>query len=106
MATMCQNLYFSIAAVQALGGIVVPIHPESTDNELKKILNDSKTEVLIAEDQQQVDTFLTVEADCNIKKIIYLDGRGMSTYQNENLGSYDDLVTNQIITVLKMILIL
>ena len=88
------KLIFSIAAVQALGGIVVPIHPESTDNELKKILNDSKTEILIAEDQQQVDTFLTVEADCNIKKIIYLDGRGMSTYQNEKLGSYDDLVAN------------
>ena len=88
------KLIFSIAAVQALGGIVVPIHPESTDNELKKILNDSKTEILIAEDQQQVDTFLTVEADCSIKKIIYLDGRGMSTYQNENLGSYDDLVEN------------
>jgi len=88
------KLIFSIAAVQALGGIVVPIHPESTDNELKKILNDSKTEILIAEDQQQVDTFLTVEADCSIKKIIYLDGRGMSTYQNEKLGSYDDLVAN------------
>jgi len=51
------KLIFSISAIQALGGIVVPIHPESTGNELKKILSESKSEILIAEDQQQVDTF-------------------------------------------------
>ena len=55
------KLIFSISAIQALGGIVVPIHPESTGNELKKILNESKSEILIAEDQQQVDTFLSIE---------------------------------------------
>ena len=89
------RLIFSIAAAQILGAIVVPIHPESTSEELKKIINNSETEVLIAEDQQQVDTFLEVEAECNVKKIIYLDGRGMSTYKNEKLISYDALVTNQ-----------
>jgi len=54
------KLIFSISAIQALGGIVVPIHPESTGNELKKILSESKSEILIAEDQQQVDTFLSI----------------------------------------------
>ena len=31
------KLIFSIAAIQALGGIVVPVHPDSTDIELTKI---------------------------------------------------------------------
>ena len=88
------KLIFSISAVQALGGIVVPIHPESTGEELKKIINTSKIEILIAEDQQQVDTFLDIEADCNLKQVIYLDGRGMSTYKNDKLSSYDNLVEN------------
>ena len=88
------KLIFSISAIQALGGVVVPIHPESTSEELKKILNSSKAETLIAEDQQQVDTFLTVENDCNVKNVIYLDGRGMTTYKNDKLNSYDNLISN------------
>jgi long-chain acyl-CoA synthetase len=71
---------------------VVPIHPESTGEELEKILAGSKAEILIAEDQQQVDTFLDIKSDCGIKSLIYLDGRGMSTYSNDILFSYDNLI--------------
>ena len=87
------KLIFSIAAVQTLGGIVALIHPESTHGELKTILNNSNAEILIAEDQQQVDTFLKVESECNVKKIVYLDGRGMTSYDNSKLNSYDSLVS-------------
>ena len=87
------KLIFSIAAVQTLGGIVALIHPESTEGELKTILNNSNAEILIAEDQQQVDTFLKVESECNVKKIVYLDGRGMATYDNSKLNSYDNLIS-------------
>ena len=87
------KLIFSIAAVQTLGGIVALIHPESTEGEIKTILNNSNAEILIAEDQQQVDTFLKVESECNVKKIVYLDGRGMATYDNSKLNSYDNLVS-------------
>ena len=87
------KLIFSIAAVQTLGGIVALIHPESTEGELKTILNNSNAEILIAEDQQQVDTFLKVESECNVKKIVYLDGRGMTSYDNSKLNSYDSLVS-------------
>ena len=87
------KLIFSIAAVQMLGGIVALIHPESTQGELKTILNNSNAEILIAEDQQQVDTFLKVESECNVKKIVYLDGRGMTSYDNSKLNSYDSLVS-------------
>ena len=87
------KLIFSIAAVQMLGGIVALIHPESTQGELKTILNNSNAEILIAEDQQQVDTFLKIESECNVKKIVYLDGRGMTSYDNSKLNSYDSLVS-------------
>ena len=85
------KLIFSIAAIQTLGGIVVPIHPECTSVELKKILSESKTEFLISEDQQQVDTYLDIESDCPVKSVIYLDGRGMVNYKNDKLHSYDEL---------------
>ena len=87
------KLIFSIAAIQTLGGVVALIHPESTESELTTILNNSKAKVLIAEDQQQVDTFLRVESDCNLDTIVYLDGRGMSSYENSKLNSYDELVS-------------
>ena len=41
------KLIFSIAAIQSLGAIVVPIHPESTGEELEKVLAISKAEILI-----------------------------------------------------------
>jgi long-chain acyl-CoA synthetase len=88
------KLIFSIAAIQTLGGIVVPIHPESTSIELKKILSESKTEFLISEDQQQVDTYLDIESECLVKSVIYLDGRGMTNYKNDKLHSYDELTSN------------
>jgi long-chain acyl-CoA synthetase len=88
------KLIFSIAAIQTLGGIVVPIHPESTSIELKKILSESKTEFLISEDQQQVDTYLDIESECLVKSVIYLDGRGMINYKNDKLHSYDELTSN------------
>ena len=87
------KLIFSIAAIQTLGGVVALIHPESTESELTTILNNSKAKVLIAEDQQQVDTFLRIESDCNLDIIVYLDGRGMSSYENSKLNSYDELVS-------------
>ena len=89
------KLIFSIAAIQALGGIVVPVHPDSTDEELAKILNDSKAEILIAEDQQQVDTYLRIESSTQIKNVIYLDGRGMSAYNMDVLHSYDEISSNK-----------
>jgi len=92
------KLIFSIAAIQAVGGIVVPVHPDSTDDELTKILNDSKAEILIAEDQQQVDTYLKIENSTSVNNVIYLDGRGMSTYKNDKLHSYDELSSGVDIT--------
>ena len=89
------KLIFSIAAIQALGGIVVPVHPDSTDEELAKILNDSKAEILIAEDQQQVDTYLRIESSTQVKNVIYLDGRGMSAYNMDVLHSYDEISSNK-----------
>ena len=90
------KLIFSIAAIQTLGGIVVPVHPDSTDVELTKILNDSKAEILIAEDQQQVDTYLRVESSSQVKNVIYLDGRGMSSYNMDKLYSYDKLSSMEV----------
>jgi long-chain acyl-CoA synthetase len=89
------KLIFSIAAIQALGGIVVPVHPDSTDEELAKILNDSKAEILIAEDQQQVDTYLRIESITQVKNVIYLDERGMSEYNMDVLHSYDEISSNK-----------
>ena len=85
------KLVFTIAAVQSLGGIIVPIHPEATATELTKILNDASAEILVAEDQQQVDTFHVAEADCKIKDVIYLNGRGLTNYKNANLYSFDEI---------------
>ena len=89
------KLIFSIAAIQALGGIIVPVHPDSTDEELAKILNDSKAEILIAEDQQQVDTYLRIESITQVKNVIYLDERGMSEYNMDVLHSYDEISSNK-----------
>jgi long-chain acyl-CoA synthetase len=87
------TLIFSISAIQSLGGIVVLIHPESTKEELSKILLSSNVDFLIAEDQQQVDRYIEVASECNLKKVIYLDSRGLSSYDNSNLVAFDDITS-------------
>ena len=86
------ELYWSVLATQALGGIPVPLYQDSIEKELVYILDHSEARVAVAEDQEQVDKLLNVRARCpRLEFIVYVDARGLRGYSEPGLLSLAEL---------------
>lgn len=86
------QLYFAMIAAQCLGAVVVPIHPDSSTQELVTALNNCQAKFAIVQDQQQVDALYGVIKQCeNLTEVIYNDGRGMREYDHTHLNSFEQL---------------
>ncbi|MFH1345883.1 MAG: AMP-binding protein [Pseudomonadota bacterium] len=84
--------FWSQIAAQAAGGRAVSIYPDSTSAEVKYMLVDSDAKYLIAQDQEQVDKALEIIADCPaLRSVIYWDERGLWSYDNPVLRTFNDL---------------
>lgn len=85
-------LYFSILAVQSLGAVPVPLHSDSTTEELKGLLDNCEAKFAVLQDQQQVDAIYgAIQGLPNLKEVIYFDVRGMQDYDQTHLKSYVEL---------------
>ena len=86
------ELYLAMIAVQALGAIPVPVHPDSNTEELVSCLNNCQAKFAIVQDQQQVDALYDVIDQCqNLSELIFHDGRGMQEYDHTHLSSFEEL---------------
>lgn len=84
------ELYFAMIAVQCLAAVPVPIHPDSSSEELVSFINDCDAKFAIMQDQQQVDALYGVMDQCqNLKEVIYNDERGMQEYDHSHLKSLE-----------------
>ena len=81
-----------IAAV-AVRAITVGLYPTNPATEVEYLLGDSGSTVHLAEDQEQVDkVFASPTASDALKRIVYLEPRGLTAYDDERLISWDDLL--------------
>jgi long-chain acyl-CoA synthetase len=86
-------LYADVGAV-ACRAITIGLYPTNPATEVRYLLQDSGARILIAEDQEQVDKALEVEADCpDLVHIVYLEPRGVRDYDHPKLMAWDDFVT-------------
>ena len=86
------QLYWSVMAVQALGGVPVPLYQDSIEKELAYIVEHAEVRFAIAEDQEQVDKLLSVKAQCAwLEYVVYDDPRGMRSYRQPALLSLAEL---------------
>lgn len=86
------QLYWSMLATQALGGVPVPLYQDSIEKEMQYILDHAEAKFAIVEDQEQVDKLLHVKAQCpRLEYIIYDDPRGLRTYTEPFLLSLERL---------------
>ena len=86
------ELYLSMLAVQCVGALPVPIHPDSGTKELISFLNNCEAKIAIVQDQQQVDALYNVIDQCtNLSEVIYNNGRGMVEYDHTHLSSFEQL---------------
>ena len=86
------RLYFTMTAVQCLGGIPVPMYQDAAAAELTFVFSDAEIRYAVVEDQEQVDKVLEIrEKVRHLQHIFYDDGRGLRNYQQPGLQSYEAL---------------
>jgi long-chain acyl-CoA synthetase len=84
---------FGDVGTVALRAITMGLYPTNPAAEVRYLLQDSGSKVLIAEDQEQVDKALAVERDCpDLQHIVYLEPRGVRDYDHPKLLAWDDFL--------------
>lgn len=87
------RLYWTMAAVQALGGIPVPMYQDAVADEMKFVLDHASARFAVVENQEQVDKLLQVWDDCPaLETVIYDDERGMRKYAQTFLHNMNTLL--------------
>jgi long-chain acyl-CoA synthetase len=86
------RLYFTMTAVQCLGGIPVPMYEDATAAEMAFVFDNAEIYFAVVEDQEQVDKVLEIrEKVPHLQQIFYDDARGLRHYQQPGLQSYEAL---------------
>jgi long-chain acyl-CoA synthetase len=86
------QLYWGMCAAQCLGGIPVPLYKDMVADELQYVLEHAGVQMVLAEDQEQVDKVMEVQAQCpHLDNIIYDDERGMRDYDHNHLHNFGKL---------------
>ncbi len=84
------RLYWSMTAVQAAGGIPVPVYQDSVAEEMKFIYEHAEARFGIVEDQEQVDKVLEImEGLPGLEHVIYDDTRGLRNYDQSFLHDFE-----------------
>lgn len=79
-------------AIQAAGGMVVGLFPDSIPSELKYIIDHSDSKFVIARDQEQVDKIFSIKNELpKVEKVIYWEYKGMTKYTDTILMRFDQL---------------
>jgi long-chain acyl-CoA synthetase len=87
------RLYWSMCAVQVLGGVPVPLYQDAVAQEMVFVLLDADIRIAIVEDQEQVDKLLEVRDQCpRLAHIVYDDPRGMRHYTQTFLHGMDEVL--------------
>ncbi len=80
-------------AIQGIQAVSVGLYSTNPAPEVEYLLGHSESKVLIAEDQEQVDKALAVREKLpQLQKIIYVEPRGVSTYDDPMLLSWEDFL--------------
>jgi len=86
------RLYWSMCAIQALGGVPVPLYADSVAEEMAYVLAHAELVAAVVEDQEQVDKLRSVSSEVpGLKTVIYDEPRGLRDYDHTNLHSFEDV---------------
>ncbi len=81
---------FADVGANAIRAITMGLYPTNPAPEVAYLLQDSGSKILIAEDQEQVDKALEVEAECpELAVIVYLEPRGVREYDHPKLMDWE-----------------
>jgi len=85
--------FWAELAVQSAGGAAVGIFTDCLPEEVKYYAEHSDSVFAVVHDQEQVDKFIEIKKDLpGMKKVIYWDPKGLWTYNDPILLSFDEVV--------------
>ena len=89
------RLYLMFIAVQALGGIPVPMYQDAVADEMGYVLRDAGVRFAFAENQEQLDKLLEVRSKNEapeLEQLFYDDPRGLRNYNDKDMQSIEALM--------------
>ncbi|WP_334265867.1 AMP-dependent synthetase/ligase [Bradyrhizobium symbiodeficiens] len=73
------------------GGVSSGIYPTDASSQVEYLVNDSRTKVIFAEDEEQLDKILACRARCaSLQRIIVFDMEGLSGFSDDMVMSLDE----------------
>ena len=87
------RLFSAMAAIQSIGGVVVPLFTDTNSQEIASPIQVANIAFVFAENQEQVDKLLGLMPQCpSLRRVFYDDELGMRHYRQNQLLSYEALV--------------
>ncbi|WP_274631090.1 AMP-binding protein [Arvimicrobium flavum] len=87
------RLYAAMLAVQALGGVPVPLYQDAVADEWVFPINNADVRFAIVEDQEQVDKIFEISDRCpQLRHLYYDEPRGLRNYSSPGLASLASLM--------------
>ncbi|MGZ5332040.1 MAG: AMP-dependent synthetase/ligase, partial [Solirubrobacterales bacterium] len=84
---------FADVGALAARAVSLGLYPTNPPAEVRYLLDDGGARILVAEDQEQVDKALEVKGDLDkLERIVYLEGRGVTQYDDPMLVSWRELL--------------
>jgi len=88
----CPEWLYADLAIECGGGRTVGVYPTSPASQVKYIVHHSESKFIIVEDQEQTDKILEVKNNLlTLKKIIVIDVKGLSYYEEPLIISFKDV---------------
>jgi long-chain acyl-CoA synthetase len=85
--------FWAQLAAQSAGGVVTGVFSSSGAKEVKYFLEHSDAKIVVAQDQEQVDKILEIKDELPLlMKVIYWDAKGLRSYDDPILASFDSIV--------------
>ena len=89
------RLYASMLAVQALGGVPIPLYQDAASTEFAFPIQNAEVAFAIVENQEQVDKLLEIRPQCpTLARIWFDDPRGLRQYDEPGLAPLDALLAD------------
>jgi long-chain acyl-CoA synthetase len=87
------QLYWACLAIQALGGIPVPLYQDAIADELGYAIDHAGARIVVAENQEQVDKVLAIRDRApSVEHVLYDDPKGMTGYTDHLLRSLASVI--------------
>ncbi|MDQ7785639.1 MAG: AMP-binding protein [Desulfomonilaceae bacterium] len=88
----CPEWVFADVAVQCLGGVCVGIYPTNSPDQVKYILDHSRSRIVVVKDQEQADKVLSVKDELpNLLKIVVISMKGLRHYDEPSIVGYREV---------------